>query len=123
MDGFTNIPNEIVAEIFLYCLPISKFHRPNPRLAPILLTHVCCSWRVFARQYGPLWSGIQIFRNTVQESEADMELQKIKDQLNLWADNGGLRPLDVDISLQNVYFRTQWRYEVNCPASLPQFSL
>ena len=52
-----------------------------------------------------------------------MELQKIKDQLNLWADNGGLRPLDVDISLQNVYFRTQWRYEVNCPASLPQFSL
>jgi len=52
-----------------------------------------------------------------------MELQKIKDQLNLWADNGGLRPLDVDISLQNVCFRTQWRYEVNSPASLPKFSL
>jgi len=77
----------------------------------------------FSRANMGHWSGIQNFRNTVQESEADMELQKIKDQLNLWADNGGLRPLDVDISLQNICFRTQWRYEVNSPASLPKFSL
>jgi len=54
MDGFINIPNEIVGKIFIYCLPNSKFHRPDPHLAPILLTHVCRSWRDFARQYGLL---------------------------------------------------------------------
>jgi len=106
MDGFTNIPNEIVGEIFLHCLPNSKFHRPDPHLAPILLTHVCRSWRDFARQYGPLWSSIQIVRKIVRDGEINTELQKINDQLNLWANDGGVRPLDVDVSLQNVVWAT-----------------
>ena len=125
MDGFTNIPNEIVGEIFLHCLPKDKFHRPDPRLAPILLTHVCRSWRAFARQYGSLWSSIQIVRKMVQESEADIELRKINDQLNMWANNGGLRPLDVDISLQNIFWHFKTcpdtntsTFEVNAPPSL-----
>lgn len=105
MDGFIEVPNEIVGEIFLHCLPDSKFHPPDPRQAPILLTHVCRSWRGFAQQYGPLWSSIQIVRKMIRENETDMELQKIDDQLNLWIDHGGLRPLDVDISLQNIYRR------------------
>jgi len=104
MDGFTNVPNEIVGEIFLHCLPNSKFHRPDPHLAPILLTHVCRSWRDFARQYGPLWSSIQIVRKMVQDREIDTELQKINDQLDLWANDGGVQPLDVDVSLQNVFW-------------------
>jgi len=104
MDGFTNIPNEIVGEIFLLCLPNPKFHRPDPHLAPILLTHICRSWRVFARQYGPLWSSIQIVRKIVRDGEINTELQKINDQLNLWANDGGVRPLDVDVSLQNVFW-------------------
>ncbi|KDR79976.1 hypothetical protein GALMADRAFT_62217, partial [Galerina marginata CBS 339.88] len=60
IDGFPNIPSEIIIDIFLLCLPDEPFHRPHPQTAPILLTHVCSSWREFASRLPELWTSISL---------------------------------------------------------------
>ncbi|KIM46676.1 hypothetical protein M413DRAFT_23051 [Hebeloma cylindrosporum] len=57
MDG---IPSEIVAKIFVLCLPETNYIRPHPSTAPILLTHVCSSWRAFAFDLPNLWTSIHL---------------------------------------------------------------
>ncbi|KAJ7105086.1 hypothetical protein C8R43DRAFT_1140971 [Mycena crocata] len=54
------IPSEILAEIFQYCLEHSRSSGPHhliddPRVAPILLSHVCAFWRSVAVNTPRLW--------------------------------------------------------------------
>ncbi|KAF9530166.1 hypothetical protein CPB83DRAFT_187174 [Crepidotus variabilis] len=59
MGAFNNLPNEIIAEIFVQCLPLKSNH-PNPKDAPLLLTHVCSFWRSLAQVTPRLWSSLRL---------------------------------------------------------------
>ncbi|KAF9479223.1 hypothetical protein BDN70DRAFT_700791 [Pholiota conissans] len=57
-----NIPYDVLREIFLHCLPHNphewRNRQPSTKIAPILLCHVCSSWRTVALTSPKLWTHI-----------------------------------------------------------------
>ncbi|KAF7303154.1 hypothetical protein MKEN_01279100 [Mycena kentingensis (nom. inval.)] len=55
------LPNELIIEIFLRCLPHSpnRKYYPWPRAAPLLLTYVCRHWKLLALASPELWSSVE----------------------------------------------------------------
>ncbi|KAJ7447286.1 hypothetical protein B0H11DRAFT_1696955, partial [Mycena galericulata] len=54
------IPSEILAEIFKFCVKDSlllgrDYSIDNPRVAPLVLSHVCSLWRAIAIKTPRLW--------------------------------------------------------------------
>ncbi|KAF7298729.1 hypothetical protein MIND_00820400 [Mycena indigotica] len=54
------VPEDILREIFLYCLAAEPVALVDARRAPMLLTHVCASWRHLAHAMPALWNSIHI---------------------------------------------------------------
>jgi hypothetical protein len=57
-----NVFYDVLREIFFHCLPerpLDEF-QPNTNIAPILLCHVCSSWRAVALSSPFLWSHLHI---------------------------------------------------------------
>lgn len=54
------LPLELVEEIFLFCLPPRTYVTPSSRFAPLLLCHVCRSWKMLAISIPRLWRSIDI---------------------------------------------------------------
>ncbi|TDL13631.1 hypothetical protein BD410DRAFT_735089 [Rickenella mellea] len=52
-----DLPFELLAKIFLFCLPIT-FPRPSRREAPLLLGRVCRVWRSVSLHTPQLWAQI-----------------------------------------------------------------
>jgi hypothetical protein len=54
----SNVPYEILQEIFTHCLPQYPLHhlQPDTTIAPILLCHICSSWRMAALASPTLWA-------------------------------------------------------------------
>ncbi|KAF8870917.1 hypothetical protein BD779DRAFT_1680743 [Infundibulicybe gibba] len=52
----SDLPPEILGEIFLHCLPPGEWGSFSARDAPLLLIKVCCSWREVALSTPSLWS-------------------------------------------------------------------
>ncbi|KIJ38745.1 hypothetical protein M422DRAFT_176268, partial [Sphaerobolus stellatus SS14] len=59
------LQSELLLQIFTFCLEaeVSGFNLNRP---PLLLTHVCHSWRQLVSEYSPLWSTISIGSNPVE---------------------------------------------------------
>ncbi|KAG2098258.1 uncharacterized protein F5147DRAFT_777752 [Suillus discolor] len=55
---FSRLPTEMLAQIFLYCIPEGNW-KPVPRRAPMLLTAVCRRWREVALDMPDLWRRLQ----------------------------------------------------------------
>src|ERR1700761_6252462 len=49
------LPVELLASIFVHCLPLDKQHL-RPSSAPLLLTRICGTWRAIALRTPELWS-------------------------------------------------------------------
>ncbi|KAG1860427.1 hypothetical protein C8R48DRAFT_712704 [Suillus tomentosus] len=54
------LPTEILAEIFLYCIPEDANWAPAPDLAPMQLTAVCRRWREIAVNMPNLWRRLRL---------------------------------------------------------------
>lgn len=54
------LPDDILQEIFLLCLPEGHFPTLDPLQAPLLLTHICRRWRHAANDTRRLWTAIHI---------------------------------------------------------------
>ncbi|KAG1875844.1 hypothetical protein F4604DRAFT_1924911 [Suillus subluteus] len=54
------LPTEILAQIFLYCIPEDGNLAPAPYLAPMLLTTVCRRWREVAVDMPSLWCRLRL---------------------------------------------------------------
>jgi hypothetical protein len=59
---FRNVPYDVLREIFLQCLPEDRLDepQPSPKIAPMLLCHVCASWRAIALSNASLWTHLHI---------------------------------------------------------------
>ncbi|KAJ2936986.1 hypothetical protein H1R20_g103, partial [Candolleomyces eurysporus] len=56
-----NVPDDILNEIFLQCLPEHDLLIDIlPSKAPVLLTHVCRHWRRVALEFAGLWTSIKL---------------------------------------------------------------
>ncbi|KAF8166690.1 hypothetical protein BJ912DRAFT_235077 [Pholiota molesta] len=54
----TRVPHDILTEIFVHCLPEHrlKHRQPDTTIAPMLLCHICSTWRAVALTTAALWS-------------------------------------------------------------------
>ncbi|KAF6752196.1 hypothetical protein DFP72DRAFT_1133944 [Ephemerocybe angulata] len=54
------LPDDILQEIFLWCLPGTHYPTLDPLQAPLLLTQICRRWRYVANDTRRLWTSIHI---------------------------------------------------------------
>ncbi|PPR06817.1 hypothetical protein CVT26_003844 [Gymnopilus dilepis] len=93
VKGFPDLPLEIIIEIFRRCLP--DFPDPfafKTNHAPLLLTHVCSSWRKVACQIPELWQSISL---AAERHGILNEPRMLSDQFDLWNANARQYPLDL----------------------------
>lgn len=59
---FSNVPYNILKEIFLQCLPEDRLDEPQPsiKITPMILCHVCATRRVVALASVSLWMHLHI---------------------------------------------------------------
>jgi len=85
------LPPEILAEIFIQCLPHdSSFLVPNRTEAPLLLTRVSSYWRQLALATPELWSSLHINYKDPQEDIPATQL---------WLVRSGSLPLSLSIAI------------------------
>ncbi|KAL5525368.1 hypothetical protein ACEPAF_9238 [Sanghuangporus sanghuang] len=91
-SSFSILPSELIEKIFSECLPdITSFKACD---APLLLTHVCHTWRSIAEDNPRLWSHIAIPCWTKCPSN-------VYELTRLWVSRTSNAPLDIDILLYN----------------------
>ncbi|THH05232.1 hypothetical protein EW145_g4947 [Phellinidium pouzarii] len=71
---------ELLSLIFVHCLPTSKFATPDPKKAPLILSHVCKHWRNVALNTPCLWTTLRMFSHGCSEETANLQIQV----LNHW---------------------------------------
>ncbi|KAF8207858.1 hypothetical protein K438DRAFT_1814451 [Mycena galopus ATCC 62051] len=66
------LPNEITSEIFIHCLhprfPFYATSTTNPTRAPMLLLHVCRTWRSIALSVPGLWTRLELNLNRLPQA-------------------------------------------------------
>ncbi|KAL5522357.1 hypothetical protein ACEPAG_8373 [Sanghuangporus baumii] len=87
------LPFEVLAAIFSWCCPKINDHYRGPRLSPVMLSHVCRSWRQAALNTPSLWTYLNL---TVAYSSMG-EMEKACDQLRLWVERSNNCPLLVKV--------------------------
>ncbi|KAJ7696683.1 hypothetical protein B0H17DRAFT_928984, partial [Mycena rosella] len=59
LSPIRRIPPEILAEVFIFCrdssLDAASYSISDPREAPMLLAHICSSWRIVCHRTPRLW--------------------------------------------------------------------
>ena len=110
LSPIRRLPNETLAEIFIYCLPWfskkkkvdkrSSFHQDQ---APLLLGQICSRWRAIVLSTQELWSFIQIEfgKRTLQH---DVEC------MSVWLERSGTYPLSFILGERNdsVFSDVEW---------------
>ncbi|KAF5342454.1 hypothetical protein D9611_001880 [Ephemerocybe angulata] len=86
----SELPLELLSEIFLFCLPEEKYPTPSPTTAPMLLMHVCQAWRRVARHTQELWSTIHLNYRSLDEDVP---------ATGLWLSYSGEAPLSLSLSI------------------------
>ncbi|KAF8174873.1 hypothetical protein BJ912DRAFT_989408 [Pholiota molesta] len=73
---FTSIPYDVLREIFHQCLPEDRLNdnhcwQPSTKTAPLLLCHVCSSWKAAALEIASLWTHLHIRLPIVWDDEGN----------------------------------------------------
>ncbi|KAJ7724747.1 hypothetical protein DFH07DRAFT_697542, partial [Mycena maculata] len=89
------LPTEITSEIFMHCLPCSLFEASSlqPSRAPMLLLHVCRSWRSLAISTPGLWVELCLLLRPLPKTLFDPET--LDQLLSDWLECAGARPLSL----------------------------
>ncbi|KAK7031036.1 hypothetical protein VNI00_013826 [Paramarasmius palmivorus] len=92
------LPRDIVAEIFLQCLPTDQLPVCDVSKAPLVLTTVCRSWREVAVATPRLWRAIHFVFPALVGYTIDDHIQMFrlrKEGLQLWLKRAGSVPLTI----------------------------
>ncbi|KAJ8521161.1 hypothetical protein ONZ45_g2108 [Pleurotus djamor] len=77
------IPVELLLAIFAECLPNVSFTKPSVSDAPMLLTHVCASWRTIVLETPQMWSSLgvnMLERKPTPLPMVEWWLERVKDR-------------------------------------------
>ncbi|KAJ6510403.1 hypothetical protein C8R45DRAFT_387774 [Mycena sanguinolenta] len=84
------LPFEIIAQIFVYCLPPEDDALPWRTEAPLLLAAICREWRATALTTPELWA-------TVYLSLRPHSVRKVTPMLKFWLPRAGGLPLSISL--------------------------
>ncbi|KAL5496073.1 hypothetical protein ACEPAH_3166 [Sanghuangporus vaninii] len=87
------LPFEVLATIFSWCCPTFNDRYRGPPLSPVMLSHVCRSWRQAVLDNPSLWTYLNL---TVAYSSVG-GMEKACDQLGLWVERANNCPLLVEV--------------------------
>ncbi|KAF8196072.1 hypothetical protein BJ912DRAFT_956110 [Pholiota molesta] len=97
----TRLPYDALREIFIHCLHRYPYRemQPNTKIAPLLLCHVCSSWRMVALSSAVLWSRL-FCRLTIRYKDSKLKRSEIE-FIRWWKKNHGLIPPFLILSRKN----------------------
>ncbi|KAH8117195.1 hypothetical protein DFH11DRAFT_988472 [Phellopilus nigrolimitatus] len=93
------LPNEIMAELFIFCLDSDHLGcmTPSPTTAPLVLTQVCRKWRNIALASPRLWTGISLNDEDLKGS-LPLNSKQLLPLLDSWVAQSGSRPISIRLS-------------------------
>ncbi|KAF9462302.1 hypothetical protein BDZ94DRAFT_1261564 [Collybia nuda] len=118
------IPQELLQEIFIHCLPTDHNAAMSCHEPPLLLGRVCSRWRSVALSTPRLWSGIHIVIGSIPSQEGLESVDQIPDvhaAVEEWLGRSGGLPLSISL-FQAPYTITNQEYVDNLISTLVQFS-
>ncbi|KAJ7784120.1 hypothetical protein B0H16DRAFT_1708861 [Mycena metata] len=99
-----SLPPEITSEIFIWCLPDSEYHLDltlkRPFRAPIILLHICRTWRFIAIATPRLWTNLCL--NLSKLPRSFLELGTNQKFLSDWLARSGACPITLELSGLNA---------------------
>ncbi|KAJ7136443.1 hypothetical protein C8R43DRAFT_893884, partial [Mycena crocata] len=85
------LPDDIVRGILIACLPTTHNAVVSPAAAPLLLCHICSSWRALALSTPQLWATLHIVVPSVDS------LKPLVDVATTWLSRSGALPLSISV--------------------------
>ncbi|KAJ6561809.1 hypothetical protein B0H19DRAFT_943958 [Mycena capillaripes] len=92
LSPIRRIPDDILREIFVSCLPQTHNAVISPRKAPLLLCDVTSGWRYVALSTPQLWSSLHLVIPGSRE-----QTENISFLVERWIARSGMRPLSLSI--------------------------
>ncbi|KAJ6560958.1 hypothetical protein B0H10DRAFT_1159875 [Mycena sp. CBHHK59/15] len=87
------LPEDVIREIFLACLPSTGNAVMSSREAPLLLGQVCGSWRKIAFSTPQLWSSLHVVVPNLSK------LRLITGAVGAWLTRSGVLPLSITLAV------------------------
>ncbi len=113
MAPIRRIPVDVIREIFLNCLPQEHNAIMDYAVCPLVLTHVCSSWRRIALDSTALWTAIHIpipvmpdplfffsARHPARARAKEVALERAH-MITEWLGRSGSRTLDVTLFIES----------------------
>ncbi|KAK7038240.1 hypothetical protein R3P38DRAFT_540815 [Favolaschia claudopus] len=109
------MPGEILAEVFLACLPTDRNCFMASSDVPILLGRICRSWRAISLATPGLWASLHIVAPPLKHKSAAPRLQAV----DTWLARSGQMPLSLSLQVgkeepsaeHGSTYRGDWRAE------------
>ncbi|KAJ6561721.1 hypothetical protein B0H19DRAFT_902303, partial [Mycena capillaripes] len=86
------LPPDVVAGIFIACLPSDRHAIMSSAEAPHLLCHVCSGWRKLALLTHRLWASLHIVAPLT-----GTKLRQINEAIDTWLSRSGVLPLFISL--------------------------
>ncbi|KAK6977601.1 hypothetical protein R3P38DRAFT_3123760 [Favolaschia claudopus] len=120
------VPLEILSEIFMACLPRDRFCTLSASETPVLLGHICSSWRALSLAIPQLWASLHVVEPLRHEVTAEKVIGQRLDGMKTWLGRSGQCPLSISLhcSLGNHHLTTdeEWAGIVAPPLPPDLFS-
>ncbi|KAJ7452122.1 hypothetical protein B0H11DRAFT_2074381 [Mycena galericulata] len=92
------LPLDILEEIFIACLPTDHNSVMAESDAPLLLCHICSTWRSLALSTPQLWASLHI--STLL---SEPRMSSMIDAAYGWLSRSGVAPLSISVSAARIY--------------------
>ncbi|KAK7040828.1 hypothetical protein VNI00_009424 [Paramarasmius palmivorus] len=97
------LPQDVLSEIFLQCLPKNRLPLNSIAEAPLLLTRVCRSWRSIALSTPRLWRAIHLAPPGISRRPVDdryrAKVNTLTEGLKVWLERARRVPLTISIAM------------------------
>ncbi|KAF8350993.1 hypothetical protein F5887DRAFT_1278040 [Amanita rubescens] len=104
---FNQLPRDILAEIFVQCLPEVRLWpvidgRSTKDVAPLLLCNVCFTWRAVALATPRLWQTLfLVFEQAMPKSK----VEEVIAMMHIWIGRSGVLPLTLSLCVEQLRVR------------------
>ncbi|KAK7001433.1 hypothetical protein R3P38DRAFT_1795531 [Favolaschia claudopus] len=120
------VPLEILSEIFMACLPTDRFCPMSATDAPVLLGHICSSWRALSLAIPQLWASLHVVEPLRYEAAAEKVVGQRLDGMKTWLGRSGQCPLSISLHCSsgnhNLTTDDEWAGKVAPPLPPDLFS-
>ncbi|KAK7053559.1 hypothetical protein R3P38DRAFT_2850942 [Favolaschia claudopus] len=104
----SDLPPEIISDIFILCLPVHGRVKPAPGTAPLLLAQICRRWREIALDTRQIWCSIYL-EIPRESSRWDTYSQTALRLLQTWIPRAKGYPLSLGLDRDHLLYRPERR--------------